>query len=271
MERTYSGLHSTSVRHRGSPPSAGSTERNGSAKRSHADAGVFSQRQSGGGRIWHQARHCSRADRDRTTMAVGEERISACSGGLQPAALSTARCGPRRGRAGSLLRLWSGNTGSSHNSQYVADPYTFSHISHGIVLYGPASLILRQAQPGLRFLAVVAAECLWEIIENTSFVIDRTGSVTRDSDPRRPVSQRPDADSSDSGAEALAGRDMKKKPGPGRSGPGIAARIYAASASVLRERFHLHGGEARRADARGRIRAGIGEGRVDLDRVGILG
>ncbi len=32
--------------------------------------------------------------------------------------------------------LWSGDIWSNHNSQYLTDPYSFTHITHGILLYG---------------------------------------------------------------------------------------------------------------------------------------
>ena len=32
--------------------------------------------------------------------------------------------------------LWSGEVLTSHNSQHLADPYSITHISHGLLLYG---------------------------------------------------------------------------------------------------------------------------------------
>src|SRR5262249_59643592 len=32
--------------------------------------------------------------------------------------------------------LWSGDTQSAHNSQHLFDPYSFTHVLHGLALYG---------------------------------------------------------------------------------------------------------------------------------------
>jgi len=69
--------------------------------------------------------------------------------------------------------LWSSNVNSEHNSQYIFDPYTFSHITHGILLYGLLWLIARRQPIRIRAVAAVAFECLWEIVENTNAMIER--------------------------------------------------------------------------------------------------
>jgi hypothetical protein len=68
--------------------------------------------------------------------------------------------------------LWSGEINSSSNSQYVADPYSFTHITHGIVLYGLVSLVFRKVPVSTRLILVVALEAGWEVLENTSLVIE---------------------------------------------------------------------------------------------------
>jgi hypothetical protein len=69
--------------------------------------------------------------------------------------------------------LWHGDAWGPENSQHLADPYTFTHVTHGVLLY----LLLRLVSPGLpagaRFLLCVAAESAWEVLENTDWVIDR--------------------------------------------------------------------------------------------------
>ena len=62
---------------------------------------------------------------------------------------------------------------SSHTSQHLFDPYSFTHVLHGIMFFWIASLILKRAGNGWRFFAAIAAEAVWELIENSTFVIER--------------------------------------------------------------------------------------------------
>jgi hypothetical protein len=71
------------------------------------------------------------------------------------------------------LRLWSGDVASDQNSQQIADPYTLTHVTHGIGLYAALALTARRWSRADRFVAAVALECAWEVIENTDFVIRR--------------------------------------------------------------------------------------------------
>jgi hypothetical protein len=72
--------------------------------------------------------------------------------------------------------LWSGDINTSHHSQHLADPYTFTHVSHGLGFY--ALLRLTPLTPAWRFVAALAVEAGWEIFENTRFVIDRYREAT---------------------------------------------------------------------------------------------
>jgi hypothetical protein len=74
--------------------------------------------------------------------------------------------------------LWSGDTLSSHNSQFVADPYTLTHVSHGVALYGIVTLVLRRLPVSKRLMIVVALESGWEALENTDMVIERYRAET---------------------------------------------------------------------------------------------
>lgn len=73
---------------------------------------------------------------------------------------------------------WSGDVNSEHNSQFLADPYSFSHITHGILLYGLAWLMVRRLPVSTRALMVLAIEAAWEVVENTDFVINRYRAAT---------------------------------------------------------------------------------------------
>jgi hypothetical protein len=74
--------------------------------------------------------------------------------------------------------LWSGNINSSHNSQFLWDPYTLTHITHGILLYAILALAFRTLTLSTRLLLAVSLESVWEIIENTNFVIQRYRAET---------------------------------------------------------------------------------------------
>jgi len=74
--------------------------------------------------------------------------------------------------------IWSGDIWSSHNSQYMTDPYTFSHITHGVLWYGLLALVAKKLPVRVRFILAVALECAWEVFENTDMVIQRYRAAT---------------------------------------------------------------------------------------------
>jgi hypothetical protein len=74
--------------------------------------------------------------------------------------------------------IWSGDIWSSHNSQYMTDPYTFSHITHGVLWYGLLALVANKLPVRVRFILAVALECAWEVFENTDMVIQRYRAAT---------------------------------------------------------------------------------------------
>jgi hypothetical protein len=69
------------------------------------------------------------------------------------------------------LSPWSWDIWSSHNSQHLIDPYTFTHVLHGAVYYAVLRLLLGSRWPPLRALLAVMIEVGWEIGENTNAVI----------------------------------------------------------------------------------------------------
>lgn len=74
--------------------------------------------------------------------------------------------------------LWAGDIWSAHNSQHLLDPYSFTHVLHGIVFYGLLCWILSRVSASWKLTAACGIEALWEILENTSYVIDRYREVT---------------------------------------------------------------------------------------------
>src|SRR5580704_6572024 len=69
--------------------------------------------------------------------------------------------------------LWTSDAHGPHNSQHLLDPYSFSHVSHGILLYGLLWLVARRVPVKWRFCLAVAVEIGWEVVENSNIVIDR--------------------------------------------------------------------------------------------------
>ena len=73
---------------------------------------------------------------------------------------------------------WVGERDSSRTSQMLADWYSFSHVVHGLLFYAALWLVARRLRVGWRFIAALAIESAWEVIENTPMVIDRYREAT---------------------------------------------------------------------------------------------
>jgi hypothetical protein len=73
---------------------------------------------------------------------------------------------------------WSSDAWGSHTSQHFFDPYSFTHVSHGLVLCGVLALTMRRVPLAWRFALAVGIECAWEMIENSAYVIARYRSAT---------------------------------------------------------------------------------------------
>lgn len=71
------------------------------------------------------------------------------------------------------LLLWSGDPWSSDNSQHLLDPYSFTHLLHGFVLCGLLVLIVPQLSLVWQLWLALSIEALWEVVENSEFVIRR--------------------------------------------------------------------------------------------------
>lgn len=71
------------------------------------------------------------------------------------------------------VKLWHGVTYSSENSQHLTDAYTPSHAIHGLIFYWLLWLVARRVPVDTRALLALVVEVGWEVIENTSWIINR--------------------------------------------------------------------------------------------------
>lgn len=76
------------------------------------------------------------------------------------------------------LLLWSGNVWSSDNSQHLFDPYSFTHLLHGLVLCGLLAWTVPRLPLVWRLWLAIFLEALWEVIENSEFIIRRYREAT---------------------------------------------------------------------------------------------
>ena len=68
---------------------------------------------------------------------------------------------------------WAWDIWSKHNSQHVIDPYSFTHILHGVIEFWLIGLVFKKVPLAWRLVMAVMIEGSWEIVENSSFIINR--------------------------------------------------------------------------------------------------
>jgi hypothetical protein len=76
------------------------------------------------------------------------------------------------------VRLWVGDVWSPENSQQFLDPYSFTHLLHGVLFYGLFAWMTPRLSLAWRLCLAVAIEALWEVVENTDYIIERYRGVT---------------------------------------------------------------------------------------------
>lgn len=96
---------------------------------------------------------------DRIRLALGDHGVSTPSPGANMVVRLRAPF------------LWHGNIWSYHNSQHLLDPYSFTHVLHGVVFCGLVWLAFPRIRLVWRLWIASTIEALWEILENTNFII----------------------------------------------------------------------------------------------------
>lgn len=74
--------------------------------------------------------------------------------------------------------LWESNIWSDECSQRLADPYSFSHLTHGILFCGALWLVARKLPLQYRFVVALLIEAGWELLENSPLIINRYREAT---------------------------------------------------------------------------------------------
>ncbi len=73
---------------------------------------------------------------------------------------------------------WSWTVLSRHNSQHIIDPYSFTHILHGVLEFWLIGLVFTKMPMAWRFVLAIFIESSWEVIENTDYIINRYREAT---------------------------------------------------------------------------------------------
>lgn len=76
------------------------------------------------------------------------------------------------------IRVWSGQVCSANNSQHFLDPYSFTHVLHGFLFFWLIAWLFSRLTASWQLALAIAVEALWEVFENTNFIIDRYRSET---------------------------------------------------------------------------------------------
>ena len=74
--------------------------------------------------------------------------------------------------------VWVGDWCSSTTSQQLLDPYSYTHVLHGFLFFWLIMLWFNRMPRGWQFWLALLLESVWEVFENTSFVINKYRTET---------------------------------------------------------------------------------------------
>ena len=72
-----------------------------------------------------------------------------------------------------VVYFWVADAWSDQNSQHLSDPYSFSHLLHGVLFFGLLYGLRNRFSFSWRLNIALFIEALWELLENSSLVINR--------------------------------------------------------------------------------------------------
>ena len=76
------------------------------------------------------------------------------------------------------LRFWISDPNGPHTSQHLADPYSLTHMQHGLVFFWVVHMLFKRWTWPWQLWLALAIEAAWEIVENTRWVINRYRDAT---------------------------------------------------------------------------------------------
>jgi hypothetical protein len=76
------------------------------------------------------------------------------------------------------LLVWTSEAWGANTSQHLLDPYSLTHVLHGILYCGLLALCLPRVRRAWRFCLAVVIEASWEVVENSETVINRYREAT---------------------------------------------------------------------------------------------
>jgi hypothetical protein len=69
--------------------------------------------------------------------------------------------------------LWVSDVWTQHCSRHIADPYSLTHVSHGLIFFTVLAWLRPKWSLAWRLSISVGIAAAWEVFENSSFVINR--------------------------------------------------------------------------------------------------
>jgi hypothetical protein len=74
--------------------------------------------------------------------------------------------------------VWSSDIWSRANSQHPLDPYTLTHMMHGVLCFLTVNIFAKRLPLSRQFFLTVVFACAWELAENSPMFIERYRIVT---------------------------------------------------------------------------------------------